>query len=468
MLRPMLCSTLLCLSAACWAAVSPAPKEFLSAADVAQKADQYLQARATSGSFIGMVLLAKDGETLFSGGYGFANEELRIPNTAAIRFPIASITKTFTATMVLQMQRRGLLSINDPLCRYVKPCPTTWGDVTLRHLLMHTSGIPNYASGPGFIDKMRVGRSREEIVDSFRDQPLDFAPGARYSYSNSGYFLLGVVLEEVGRKPYADLLSELILQPLGMRDTGYDADLLEPQVRAAGYVPDGADNAIAHEVHSSWLFAAGGIYSTVDDLLAWDRALYSDTLLPRAELEAMWDPAHGAYGYGWQILAPSPQSLNRPLVFHAGGTVGYSTDLLRYPTERVTIIILANMHPVALAGISRDLSAIVLGEAYAVPEVRRAVKVDPAIYADYVGEYALNPSVTLTVTEERGKLAIQATGQQKDIAVPESPTTFFSRISPARVSFVRNAEGYVDTLLIHDPSRDIPAMRIQGPAREGE
>ena len=156
---------------------------------------------------------------------------------------------------------------------------------------------------------------------------------------------------------------------------------------------------------------------------------------------------------------PRRRTLNRRLVFHAGGIPGYSTDLLRYPDDGVTVIILANLHPVALEEISRTLSAIVLGEPYSVPPVRRAAKVDPAVYDAYVGRYEINPSVAITVTREGDQLAVQATGQPKDLAVPESETMFFSRIHPARLSFVKDASGKVDRLIIHDADRDIPAIR---------
>ena len=146
-------------------------------------------------------------------------------------------------------------------------------------------------------------------------------------------------------------------------------------------------------------------------------------------------------------------------MFHAGGFPGYSTDLLRYPDDGVTVIILANLHPVALADVSRDLSAIVLGEPYSVPPRRRAAKVDPDVYDAYVGRYEINPSVAIAVTREGDQLAVQATGQAKDFAVPESDTTFFSRISPSRLSFVKDGSGVVNRLVIHDGDRDIPAVR---------
>jgi CubicO group peptidase (beta-lactamase class C family) len=317
--------------------------------------------------------------------------------------------------------------------------------------LMHTSGIPNFAEAPDFMTRVGKRRTLDEVISTFRDQPLQFAPGAKFRYSNSGYFVLGAILEKVSGKTYSALLETSIFEPLGMKDTGYDNQASMQPPLAIGYQPHGTDNATADFVDSSWLYAAGGIHSTVEDLHKFALALTTDILLPRGEL--------GGYGYGWQLLAPSPQTLNRKLVFHAGGFPGYSTDLLRYPDDNVTVIILANLHPVALADVSRDLSAIVLGESYSVPPRRRAAKVDPDVYDTYVGRYEINSSVAIAVTREGDQLAVQATGQAKDFAVPESDTTFFSRISPSRLSFVKDESGIVNRLIIHDGDRDIPAVR---------
>jgi CubicO group peptidase (beta-lactamase class C family) len=183
----------------------------------------------------------------------------------------------------------------------------------------------------------------------------------KYSYSNSNYILLGAVLEKTGGKSYGALLDELIFKPLGMRNTGLDHSELVLSKRASGYRPEGKGRAHSSYVDSSWLYAAGGIYSTVGDMLIWERALHSGAVLPPADIALMWSAEHGSYGYGWQLLAPSPQWLNRRVVFHAGGITGFASDLLIYPDEGVAVIILANLLPVPLPEIARDLSDMVLG-----------------------------------------------------------------------------------------------------------
>jgi hypothetical protein len=173
----------------------------------------------------------------------------------------------------------------------------------------------------------------------------------------------------------------------------------------------------------------------------------------------MWSVAHGKYGFGWQLQEPSDQTRGRRLVYHAGGTTGFSTDLLYYPDEDVTVILLANLLPVPLPDIGRDLSAIVFGERPAAPAVRRAARVDTSVYDEYVGDYQLAPNVTITVSKEGEQLAVQATGQPRDIAIPESDTTFYSRISPVRLSFARDAAGRVSRLTLHESNRDLVAPR---------
>lgn len=330
------------------------------ATDIAGKADAYLRAKTAAGAFSGTVLLARGGKTLFVGGYGHANEEWRIPNNADTRFPIASITKTFTAALVLKLRQQGRLALEDPVCKFLSPCPESWRVIDLSHLLLQTTGIPDYAKDRDFLKKVRQRQSLAELIAVFRDRPLEFKPGAKHAYSNSNYILLGAVLEKASGKSYETLLRELIFQPLGMRNSGLDDNSLVLANRASGYSPAGTGKANAQFVDSSWLYAAGGIYSTVGDLLIWGRALQSGSILPREDIARMWSPAHGSYGYGWQLMAPSPQWLNRRVVFHAGGTTGFASDLLIYPDEQVTVIVLANLLPIPLADIARDLSALAL------------------------------------------------------------------------------------------------------------
>lgn len=424
-------------------------------AEIAEMADAYLQAQADAGFFSGAALIAHDGVPIFSKGYGYADLERRIPNTTTTPFRIASITKTFTATLVMRLHQRGTLDITRSVCEYVEPCPGTWQPVTLHHLLTHTSGIYNYTELTDFRARSRASQGPDRIVELFRDRPLAFAPGERYSYSNSNYFLLGQVLERVTDHGYEDLLKAELLEPIGMVNTGVKTPA--GLTLAHGYVPDGMSFAHADDMDMAWVFAAGGMFSTVEDLLEWDQALRGERILPQSVLELMWTADKGPYGYGWQVLPPAPQTLNRRLLLHAGGLYGFATDLLRYPSERLTVIILANLETSPMAVISRDLSAIALGEPYSLPVVRRAIALDPHVYDDYVGEYEIGPEVMLQVMREDDRLIVQATGQPRDVAIPESESRFFSRRVDAQLSFTRDTNGRVTHATIHQGGRDIVA-----------
>jgi CubicO group peptidase (beta-lactamase class C family) len=331
-------------------------------AAIARRADAYLQARTAAGQFSGTVLLARGERTLLVKGYGLANEEWRVANTPDTRFPVASITKTFTAALVLTLRRQGRLALEDPVCKHLAPCPAHWRAITLRHLLMHTAGIPEYAKDKDFLQKVRGRIALPDLIAVFRERPLESAPGARYAYSNSHYILLGAVLEKAGGKSYEALLQEHIFTPLGMRDSGLDDNSRVLAKRASGYSPaaGGKSRVNATFVDTSWLYSAGGVYSTVGDLRRWERALSNGTALPREDVALMWSPEHGSYGYGWQLMQPSPQWLNRRLVFHAGGITGFASDLLIYPDEQVTVVVLANLLPIPLTEIAKELSAIAL------------------------------------------------------------------------------------------------------------
>jgi CubicO group peptidase (beta-lactamase class C family) len=445
--------------AALFAAAACGRAEIVTDAEVAARADVYLQARTAAGTFNGTVLLARGPRTLFVKGYGFANEQTGARNDSATRFATASITKTFTAALLMKLRQEGRLALEDPVCRHLAPCPSHWQPLTLLQLLTHTTGIPDYARTADFPRKMHERRPAEQLIAEFRDRPLEFAPGTKYAYSNSNYVLLGAVVEKVGGKPYGELLREKIFAPLAMRDSGLEEGDVKVANMATGYKPHGVQNVEAEYVDPSWLHAAGAVYSTVGDLAKWVQAMQGGDFLSREDVSLMWSDAHGKYGFGWQLSGPSPQTLNRRLVFHAGGTTGFATDLLYYPDDDVTVILLANLLPVPLPDISRDLSAIVFGERPVAPAVRPAARVDASVYDEYVGDYQLAPNVTITISKEGEQLAVQATGQPRDIAIPESGATFYSRISPVRLSFARDGAGKVSRLILHESGRDLVAPR---------
>ena len=317
--------------------------------------------------FNGTVLLARDGQVLFCRGYGMANLEHDVPCGPKTKFRLGSITKQFTAMAILILQQQGKLSVTDKVRKYVPAAGKAWDDITIHHLLTHTSGIPNYTSFPDFLKTLRTQVSVDELIAKFKDKPLDFKPGEKFKYSNSGYIVLGKVIEVASGTPYAQFMKAGIFDPLEMHDTGYDNAVVVLKDRASGYtrllglVPVHAtfiDMSIPH--------AAGALYSTVLDLLKWDRALDSEKLVPRKSIEAMFTPFKDNYGYGWTI----DKKFDQPRHVHAGGIPGFVTFIERFPREKLLVVVLSNFETSRVGRIGDDLAAITLGEPYVVP--RRA------------------------------------------------------------------------------------------------
>jgi CubicO group peptidase (beta-lactamase class C family) len=349
------------------AAAAPAAPAALDRAALERKVDELLEAHVRVSDFHGTVLLAREGQPLVAKGYGFANLEWQIPNTPQTKFRIGSITKQFTAMLIMQLREQGKVKLEASVCAYVTPCPAAWTPVTIHHLLTHTSGIPTYTAIPAWRESNMVPKTTEQMVALFRDLPLQWVPGEKFAYNNSGYFLLGVVIEQVTGQPYEQALQAMILTPLGMRDTGYDWPRTILPRRASGYQGRGPALANAPALDMRQPYAAGAMYSTVEDLLKWDQALYTDTLIPAAAKAVMWTPFQNGYAYGWGIRDASPATFGYKQVAHSGGINGFSSMIIRLPEPNVTAIVLSNNAAAPAAPIARDLLAIYFGASYTIP-----------------------------------------------------------------------------------------------------
>ena len=444
------------------AAVVPARAAGLDPAALQGKVDELLKAHVKVNDFSGTILLAKDGKPLVTKGYGFANIEWQIPNTPQTRFRIGSVTKQFTSMMVMQLREQGKVKVEDSLCVYVTPCPEVWKPVTIHHLLTHTSGIPSYTGIPAWRETNMVPKTTEQMVAIFRDLPLQWVPGEKYAYNNSGYFLLGVVIEKITGKKYEQALAEMILKPLGLKDTGYDwPGTILPQ-RADGYegIGESIRNAAALDMQQP--YSAGALYSTVGDLLTWEQSLYTDKLLPEAARRIMWTPFKNNYAYGWSIAEPSPSTFGHKRIAHSGGINGFSAMLIRVPDENVTAIVLSNNSTVNAGLVARDLLAVYYGQPYTVPVAPTVARVDPAIFDAYLGEYQLEPNFTVTITRDGASLFAQATGQGKFEVFPESATKFFAKVAPITIVFVKGADGQVTHLELAQGGRAAqPAKKLR-------
>lgn len=406
------------------------------------KVDEYMKAVVRAEHFSGSILVAKDGRPLVSKGYGMANYELGVPNTPKTVFRLASLTKAFTAAAIMQLHEKGKLSIDDGVCKYLENCPPAWQPVTIKHLLTHTSGIPNYTNFPGYEKTAGLFATDEEIVGRFRNKPLEFLPGEQYKYSNSGYHLLGMIIAKASGKSYADYLQQNIFTRLGMKNTGLDVNRKILKNRAAGYAVEDDSLVNADFLHTAHVSAEGGLYSTTEDMFAWDRALYTERILSRKTLDEMFTPFKGGYGYGWSV----GRSFGRRAVGHSGRVFGFSTHIKRFPADQVTVIVLSNNQMADAERVAADLAAIVFGAPYRLP--REPKVVPPHVLERYVGRYQTSPTMIVTVTLEGGKLFAQGSGQGKTRIYPSSESRFFLKNVDVEIAFNKDSEGRVTGMTV--------------------
>jgi D-alanyl-D-alanine carboxypeptidase len=313
---------------------------------VADTVDEYIQKQMAALHIPGVaVAVVKDGKPVLAKGYGMANVEWSVPVTENTVYQLASVSKQFTATGIMMLVEEGKLSLDDKLPKFFDKLPAAWGNVTVRQLLNHTSGIKSYTSLPSFGKTLRQDFSKEEIIKMAAAAPVDFAPGEKYSYNNTGFYLLGMMIEKVSGKEYGAFLNERIFQPLGMTSTRLN-DLREViKLRATGYAWEGGKLRNGEYVSPTQPFAAGALISTVTDLAKWDAALYTEKLLKRASLEQMWTPEKLndgkplTYGYGWGVDVYR----TRKRVSHGGGINGFSTFISRFVDDKLTVIVLSNL-----------------------------------------------------------------------------------------------------------------------------
>lgn len=419
--------------------------------------EDYMKASVEVSHFSGSVLVSKEGKTLFAHGYGLANIEHQVPNTTRTKFRLGSITKQFTAMAILILQERGKLKVEDPVGKYLDDAPKAWEGVTIHHLLTHTGGVPSYTDDPAYRKKMMMPETVKSMIARFRDRPLDFKPGEKFHYSNSGYFLLGAIIEKLSGKSYEAFLKEAIFDPLGMKDTGYDRAATVLPGRASGYTlgKDGPVNA--EYLDMSQPYAAGSLYSTVEDLARWDRALADGKLISKDAYAKMYTPAKNNYAYGWVVTTAK----GRKEIQHGGGINGFVTQILRYPDEKVCVVVLCNILPANPGRIARDLAAIAFGEPCELPKARKVASVDPKVFDAYVGKYQLEPKVMATVSRDRDRILLEVTDQPRIEMFPESETVFFLKVVDATITFEKDEKGRVNALVIHQGGRDVKAKRLE-------
>lgn len=413
--------------------------------------EEVIQSHVSAGTFMGTVLVARDGAVILDKAYGMANVEWEIPNTTTTKFRLGSITKQFTAAAILLLEERGKLKLDDRVKTYLPDSPMAWDRITVFNLLTHTAGIPNFTASPDYNTIKLSARSADAAVAAFRDRPLDFGPGEQMRYSNSGYLVLGAIIEKVAGQSYEKFVTENLFVPAGMADSGYDSNTAIIKRRASGYVrgPGGYTNA--GYLHMSIPHAAGALYSTTHDLLKWEQALFGGKIVSKASLDRMIAPFKNDYALGLTSALVN----GRRVIAHGGGIDGFNTHLAYYPDSKTVVIVLSNVNGTVPGTLAGQLGALMHGDSITLTSERKAITLPPATLARYVGTYELGPNAVMTITQEGEGLMAQLTGQGRLPIFPQSETLFFLRAVDAQIEFSADAS----SLVLHQNGRSTKAPR---------
>jgi len=434
--------------------------------DLTNRLDHYMKAQADFNNFSGAVLVARNDSIILNNGYGLANREWNLQNTAGTKFSIASNTKQFTAACILRLEEDGKLKLNDTLGKYLPGFE--YGDtVTLHMLLTHSSGVQDYFHLKEFDIRPTV-ITKDSMVAFMKTKLFDFLPGSDLNYSNTNYFLLGLIIEKVSGDSFENYLKEQILKPAGMMNTGivrYDTIL---QNRASGYriTPDGTVNAFNEAYRSDLMFGCGSMFSTVEDMYKWDRALNGNSILTEASRKKMYypygfsiaqaknsaDPANTMgevmdpfwYNLGYGVWADSFMTHRR--IFSRGGTSGFHSTIYRFIDDNCYVAVLQNNeeNPDRIA---EALSAIIFGTDFTQPYKHEPYKLNPEILKRYTGIWAGNiydDKWTIEIFVSDGKLYRRTEGFPDLELIPESETKFYYSDRQDKVfEFVPNEKGEI-------------------------
>lgn len=343
----------------------------------AEQIDKLLTFCYETGQFNGSLVVAEHGKVIYKKGFGLANMEWNIPNHANTKFRLGSITKQFTAVLVMQLVEQGKIKLDAPIVTYLPDYPLPAGEkVTIHHLLSQSSGIKDYTNLPNFRNGgIQNVFSPEGLIKLFADLPLGFEPGEKFSYSNSNYVLLGKIIERLSGKPYAQHVQDNIFTPLKMQNSGYYNSSAIVKSRATGYEKNGEGYINAGYVDMNVTYAAGALYSTVDDLFLWDQALYSSQLLTPKSLNLLFANQvainkNSYYGYGWYVGEVSNlTNAKLRIAQHSGNLPGFVTRICRMPSEKNLIVLLDNTTNAPLKEISDAISAILYDKPVIMPRI---------------------------------------------------------------------------------------------------
>lgn len=393
------------------------------------------------------ILVTQNGNPVYSKEFGYAEIESKTPVSAQSKFRIGSITKQFTASAILRLQEEGKLKVTDKLSRFYPDFPGA-ENVTIHQLLTHTSGIHSYTGKTDFTARVSTPITTDSLISYFRNDPYDFKPGDEYRYNNSGYFLLGAIIEKVSGKTYGSYLKEQFFDPIGMNNTGVYTSALKLENEAKGYSKSGNSYPRAANWDMSWAGGAGALYSTTGDLQKWNEAVFSGKVLKEESMKAALTsvvlnngktPSSGEYGYGWGMS----NYRGRKIIQHSGGLDGFISQLAYFPDDKLTVIMLTNVTPPQVNVNPSSIAEIFLWDKMDKQPSYSAMKSSSQDLKIYEGRYQFPNAMVMIVTTDGKDLYAQLSGQAKFQIFPSAPDEFFWKVVEAKIKFNKNEKGEV-------------------------
>lgn len=435
------------------------------AGDPAQEIDAFVRPLFNADMPGAAIIVTKNGKAIFRKGYGMADLGAKQAIDPNMVFRLGSITKQFTATAILMLAEQGKLSTSDDIRKYLPDFPDKGKTITIEHLLTHTSGIPSYTGQLKFQANMAQDMTVDGMIATFKDLPLEFTPGDRFAYNNSGYFLLGAIIEKVSGMRYADFVAARIFTPLGMQHAAYEGHERTPFVQAQGYSRKDEAFVRAAPISMTQPYAAGSLVSTVDDLARWDQALTSGKLLSQASWKQAFTPytttdkQSTGYGYGWDIGTLQGSAT----IAHGGGINGFATYAVRLPKEGVYVAVLSNSDSGLPSAefVASKVAAIAIGKPLA---DRKAIELDEATLEALVGTYQVDERVNRLVAREGKKLFWQRTGGSRRELTAYAPDAFFISNSMVEVRFNKGKDGKVESMTVTGATAEVTHPRIDAAA----
>ncbi|SFB72801.1 serine hydrolase [Massilia yuzhufengensis] len=450
LLRTAICAAVLLLCQPHAALAQDAARATLAEQDLAGRIDAAIAPMFQPAAPGATVIVVKDGKTVLRRAYGMSDTAKGVKMAPEMALRLGSITKQFTSTGILMLAEEGKLSVDDDITKHLPDYPTRGKKITIAQLLTHTSGIASYTAKPDYRTRMTQDLTVAQMIDSFKDDPLDFEPGSQYRYNNSGYFLLGAIIEKISGQSYASFVEQRIFVPLGMNDTYYEGHGSSKAPVAAGHMRVESGFGPAHPLSMTQPYAAGSLVSTVDDLARWDAAIRAGRLLKPASWQKAFTPYRLAdgkdinYGYGWEVATVQ----GAPMVGHGGGINGFSTYALRLPEQKVYVAVLTNSDsgPVNPGVVARKAAGIAIGKPH---REFREVALQPAALNGLAGAFEVEKGVQRVFRRQGDSLVMQRSGRPPVVVKPLSANEFFIPGTLEYFEFQRNEQGVVTQVLQH-------------------